>query len=200
MKIYNKRHFAAGLFSLTAFWVAALNLVEGSWTYKLITFALTVKYLYTGLTKAGSERAKHINAHYDETDRMLHGKYHVLKGNLPLIVLAGFLVAIPAKMVEKYSNRIINIHPSLIPSFCGVGYYGLKVHEKVLERGNKVTGATVHYVDAGTDTGPIILQKAVEIKDGDTPEVLQRRVMEEAEWKLLPAAIQLIADRKKNKE
>ena len=92
MKIYNKRHFAAGLFSLTAFWVAALNLVEGSWTYKLITFALTVKYLYTGLTKAGSERAKHINAHYDETARMLHGKYHVLKGNLPLIVLAGFIV------------------------------------------------------------------------------------------------------------
>lgn len=119
---------------------------------------------------------------------------------LDLIVLAGCLVVIPPKMVERYPNQIINVHPSLIPSFCGTGYYGLKVHEAALERGVKVTGATVHYVDAGTDTGPIILQKAVEIKDGDTPEVLQRRVMEEAEWKLLPAAIQLIADRKKNKE
>ena len=111
-----------------------------------------------------------------------------------LIVLAGFLVAIPAKMVEKYSNRIINIHPSLIPSFCGVGYYGLKVHEKVLERGAKVTGATVHFVNEGMDEGPIIAQKAVYVKEDDTPEVLQRRVMEEAEWILLPQAIDDIAN------
>lgn len=111
-----------------------------------------------------------------------------------LIVLAGFLVAIPAKMVEKYSNRIINIHPSLIPSFCGVGYYGLKVHEKVLERGAKVTGATVHFVNEGMDEGPIIAQKAVYVEEEDTPEVLQRRVMEEAEWILLPQAIDDIAN------
>lgn len=111
-----------------------------------------------------------------------------------LIVLAGFLVVIPEKMIETYENRIINIHPSLIPSFCGTGYYGLKVHEAALERGVKLTGATVHYVDKGTDTGPIIMQKAVEVRDGDTPEVLQRRVMEEAEWKILPAAINQIAN------
>ncbi len=110
-----------------------------------------------------------------------------------LIVLAGFLVVIPEKMIDAYENRIINIHPSLIPSFCGTGYYGLKVHEAALARGVKVTGATVHYVDKGTDTGPIIMQKAVYIQDGDTPKILQQRVMEEAEWKLLPAAIQKIA-------
>jgi phosphoribosylglycinamide formyltransferase-1 len=112
-----------------------------------------------------------------------------------LIVLAGFLVVIPPKMIEKYSGRIINIHPSLIPSFCGTGYYGLKVHEAALERGVKVTGATVHYVDEGTDTGPIILQKAVEILEGDTPKVLQQRVMEQAEWVILPKAVQMIADK-----
>lgn len=110
-----------------------------------------------------------------------------------LIVLAGFLVVIPEMLIAKYRGRIINIHPSLIPSFCGTGYYGLKVHEAALERGVKVTGATVHYVDEGTDTGPIIMQKAVEVKEGDTPEVLQRRVMEEAEWVILPAAIDAIA-------
>ena len=110
-----------------------------------------------------------------------------------LIVLAGFLVVIPPEMIRRYRNRIINIHPSLIPSFCGTGYYGLKVHEAALARGVKVTGATVHFVDEGTDTGPIILQKAVEVRQGDTPEVLQRRVMEEAEWQILPQAIGLIA-------
>ncbi|PWJ51483.1 phosphoribosylglycinamide formyltransferase [Faecalicatena contorta] len=110
-----------------------------------------------------------------------------------LIVLAGFLVVIPAIMIEKYRNRIINIHPSLIPAFCGKGYYGLGVHEAALERGVKVTGATVHFVDEGTDTGPILLQKAVEIKQGDTPDVLQQRVMKQAEWEILPAAIDLIA-------
>ena len=111
-----------------------------------------------------------------------------------LIVLAGFLVAIPEAMVHKYSNRIINIHPSLIPSFCGVGYYGLKVHEKALERGVKVTGATVHFVTEGMDEGPIIAQKAVAVEDEDTPEILQRRVMEQAEWILLPRAIDDIAN------
>lgn len=110
-----------------------------------------------------------------------------------LIVLAGFLVVIPPAMIAKYRNQIINIHPSLIPSFCGVGYYGLKVHQAALARGVKVVGATVHFVDEGTDTGPIILQKAVEVKQGDTPEILQRRVMEQAEWKILPEAINLIA-------
>ena len=111
-----------------------------------------------------------------------------------LVVLAGFLVVIPEKMIAKYRNRIINIHPSLIPSFCGTGYYGLKVHEGALSRGVKITGATVHFVDEGTDTGPIILQKAVEVENGDTPEILQRRVMEEAEWILLPQAIDDIAN------
>ena len=113
-----------------------------------------------------------------------------------LVVLAGFLVVIPPEMIQKYRNRIINIHPSLIPSFCGTGYYGLKVHEGALERGVKVTGATCDFVDEGTDTGPIILQKAVEIKQGDTPEVLQKRVMEQAEWIIMPKAIDLIANGK----
>lgn len=113
-----------------------------------------------------------------------------------LLVLAGFLVVIPPAMTAKYKNRMINIHPSLIPAFCGKGYYGLKVHEAALERGVKVVGATVHFVDEGTDTGPIILQKAVEVEQGDTPEVLQRRVMEQAEWKILPKAIDLIANDK----
>lgn len=113
-----------------------------------------------------------------------------------LVVLAGYLVVIPEEMIQKYRNRIINVHPSLIPSFCGTGYYGLKVHEGVLSRGVKVTGATVHFVDEGTDTGPIILQKAVAVEQGDTPEVLQRRVMEQAEWKILPQAIDLIANGK----
>ena len=113
-----------------------------------------------------------------------------------LVVLAGYLVAIPEMLVKAFPNKIINIHPSLIPSFCGVGYYGLKVHEAALARGVKVTGATVHFVDCGMDTGPIILQKAVEIEEGDTPEVLQRRVMEQAEWVILPRAIDMIANGK----
>ena len=113
-----------------------------------------------------------------------------------LIVLAGFLVVIPEKMIQRYRNRIINIHPSLIPAFCGTGFYGLKVHEAALERGVKVVGATVHFVDEGTDTGPIILQKAVEVQKEDTPKSLQKRVMEEAEWKILPQAVDLIANGK----
>ena len=118
----------------------------------------------------------------------------MLRLNPDLIVLAGFLVRIPTKMVESFRNRIINIHPSLIPSFCGVGYYGLKVHEKALERGVKVTGATVHFVNEEMDEGPIIAQKAVYIEENDTPELLQRRVMEQAEWILLPQAIDDIAN------
>ena len=116
--------------------------------------------------------------------------------NPDLIVLAGCLVVIPECVVKAFPNKIINIHPSLIPSFCGTGYYGLKVHEKVLERGVRVSGATVHFVDEGTDTGPIILQKPVMIKQDDTPEVLQRRIMEQAEWKIMPMAINLIANGK----
>ena len=125
-------------------------------------------------------------------DALLEG---VSKYNPDLIVLAGFLVAMPEKMVKAFPEKIINIHPSLIPSFCGKGYYGLKVHEAALQRGVKVTGATVHYVDEGTDTGKIIFQKPVMIEDGDTPEILQKRVMEQAEWIILPEAINMIANR-----
>jgi phosphoribosylglycinamide formyltransferase-1 len=120
----------------------------------------------------------------------------LVRSGAELIVLAGFLVVIPAKLIAQFPYKIINVHPSLIPSFCGTGYYGLKVHEGVLERGVKVTGATVHFVDEGTDTGPIILQKAVEVEPDDTPQSLQKRVMEQAEWKLLPQAIGLIAENK----
>ncbi len=118
----------------------------------------------------------------------------VQESGADLVVLAGCLVIIPEQMVKAYQNRIINIHPSLIPAFCGTGYYGLKVHEKALERGVKLTGATVHFVDSGTDSGPILLQKAVAVEDGDTPEQLQKRVMEQAEWVILPEAINLIAN------
>ena len=114
--------------------------------------------------------------------------------NPDLVVLAGFLVVIPEKMIAAYRNRIINIHPSLIPSFCGTGYYGLKVHEAALEKGVKVVGATVHFVDEGTDTGAIIMQQPVAVEKGDTPESLQRKVMEQAEWKIMPKAIDLIAN------
>ncbi len=120
----------------------------------------------------------------------------LIESEADLVVLAGCLVVIPEKIVDKFENRIINIHPSLIPSFCGKDYYGLKVHESVLERGVKVTGATVHFVDKGTDTGPIILQKAVSVQPKDTPQILQRRVMEEAEWVIMPKAIDMIANGK----
>jgi phosphoribosylglycinamide formyltransferase-1 len=118
------------------------------------------------------------------------------QNNIDLIILAGYLYILPESLVKKYKNRIINVHPSLIPAFCGEGYYGLKVHRAVLDRGVKVTGATVHFVDEGTDTGPIILQKAVAVQEGDTPELLQRRVMEEGEWILLPEAVRLISEGK----
>lgn len=147
------------------------------------------------------ERAKNagIDTEYispkDYPDRELFGKDMLTileKYGIDLLVLAGYLVILPAGIFKQYRNRIINIHPSLIPSHCGMGYYGLKVHESVLAAGNKVTGATVHFVDEQTDHGPIILQKAVEVCEGDTPEILQRRVMEQAEWELLPRAIDLI--------
>ena len=132
---------------------------------------------------------------YADRDAFNHALLQTIQSYEPgLVVLAGCLVVIPEIMIQAYPNKIINIHPSLIPSFCGTGYYGLKVHEKALERGVKVTGATVHFVDEGTDTGPIILQKAVEIQQGDTPKVLQQRVMEQAEWVIMPKAIDLIAN------
>ena len=115
-----------------------------------------------------------------------------------LIVLAGYLVIVPEIVIRAYENKIINIHPSLIPAFSGPGYYGLKVHEEVLKRGCRVTGATVHFVDTGTDTGPIIKQKAVYVQDGDTPEILQKRVMEEAEWEILPETIKELAEKRCN--
>ena len=129
-----------------------------------------------------------------EFNRVLLEKLNELQADL--VVLAGFLVVIPEEMIHVYRNRIINIHPSLIPAFCGTGYYGLKVHEAALARGVKIVGATVHCVDEGTDTGPIILQKAVEVEEEDTPKILQQRVMEQAEWKILPQAIDLIANGK----
>lgn len=135
----------------------------------------------------------------DYEDRSQFGKAMVKalqERGIELVVLAGYLVIVPVELIHAYENRIINIHPSLIPSFCGKGFYGLKVHEEVLRRGCKVTGATVHFVDEGTDTGPIILQRAVYVEEGDTPEVLQRRVMEQAEWHILPEAIDLIANGK----
>ena len=144
---------------------------------------LNIPYLYVN-PKAYANKEEY------ETEILKHLKD---KG-VQLIVLAGYMRFIGKVLLEAYPKRIINIHPSLIPSFCGVGFYGLHVHEGVLARGVKVSGATVHFVDTGTDTGPIILQKAVEVQQGDTPEVLQRRVMEEAEWKILPKAIDLIAN------
>lgn len=132
----------------------------------------------------------------DYEDREAFNRAFILeieKEEPDLIVLAGFLVTLPAELIRSYGNRIINIHPSLIPSFCGTGYYGLKVHEAALARGVKITGATVHFVDEGMDTGPIIMQKAVAVRENDTPEILQKRVMEEAEWLLLPRCINLIA-------
>lgn len=132
---------------------------------------------------------------YTSREEFYSALLHTVESFQPdLVVLAGFLVNLPAQMIEEFKNRIINIHPSLVPSFCGVGYYGLKVHEAVLERGVKVTGATVHIVDSGIDTGKILLQKAVDVREDDTPKMLQQRVMEQAEWKILPEAIHKIAN------
>ena len=139
----------------------------------------------------------------DYENKQAYGAYlaqFLNEHEIDLVVLAGFLVVLPENFINDFSGKIINIHPSLIPSFCGDGFYGLKVHEAALERGVKVTGATVHYVDAGCDTGPIIMQKAVYVEDGDTAETLQRRVMEQAEWVILPAAIKEIAEKTDRRE
>ncbi|MCR4745867.1 MAG: phosphoribosylglycinamide formyltransferase [Lachnospiraceae bacterium] len=152
-------------------------------------------YALTRAREAGIEAVSVVKKDCVDIDDFNHKLLAALDEASPdLVVLAGFLVVLPPELVNKYKNKIINIHPSLIPSFCGKGCYGLKVHEEALKRGVKVTGATVHFVDEGCDSGPIIVQKAVEIQDNDTPEVLQRRVMEEAEWKILPHAIDLIAN------
>ncbi|MGB4661648.1 MAG: phosphoribosylglycinamide formyltransferase [Mobilitalea sp.] len=143
------------------------------------------------LAEAVSKKDFENREQFDEALMKVLDCYHV-----DLVVLAGCLLILPEKMVRKYKNRIINIHPSLIPAFCGDGFYGLKVHEAVLARGVKVTGATVHFVDEGTDTGPIILQKPVMVQDDDTAKVLQQRVMEQAEWEILPEAVRLIAENK----
>lgn len=136
-----------------------------------------------------------IKRDYEDSDKFSKALLELIDSyRVDLIVLAGCLMILPECIVHKYANKIINIHPSLIPSFCGDGFYGLKVHEAVLARGVKVTGATVHFVDEGTDTGPIILQKAVEVREDDTAEILQKRVMEQAEWVILPEAVRLISE------
>ncbi len=144
--------------------------------------------------KAGIPGEAVVKKDYESTEAFNKALLETIDKYSPdLIVLAGYLVIVPAEVIKKYRNKIINIHPSLIPSFCGDGFYGLKVHEAVLARGCKVTGATVHFVDEGTDTGPIITQKAVYVQEGDTPEILRKRVMEEAEWIILPEAIKKLA-------
>ena len=145
--------------------------------------------------KAGIEAVCVSPRDYETRERFNEAFVQEIDQAVPdLIVLAGFLVVIPPQLIRRYENRIINIHPSLIPSFCGPGYYGLKVHEAALARGVRITGATVHFVDEGTDTGPIIMQQAVAVLEGDTPETLQKRVMEEAEWVILPKSLNLIAN------
>ncbi len=171
---------------------------DGRITNARINVVISNKDGVYALTRA---RENHIHAEvvspkkYEEREAFHQALLEKLQEyGVNFIVLAGYLVVIPELIIKHYAGRIINVHPSLIPSFCGSGYYGLKVHEAALNRGVKLTGATVHFVDEGTDTGPIILQKAVEVLEGDTPEVLQKRVMEEAEWDILPKAINLIAN------
>lgn len=144
---------------------------------------------------AGIEAVYESPKDYQDKDCFADAMIKIFKKyNIDLVVFAGYLVVVPGKLIAEYKNHIINIHPSLIPAHCGMGYYGLKVHKSVLEAGNKVTGATVHFVDEEADHGPIILQKAVEVHEGDTPEILQKRVMEQAEWNILPEAINLIGE------
>ena len=146
---------------------------------------------------AGIEGIVLARSDYENVDAYSEALENLLKEkHTDLIVLAGFMTITNEKFTKAFENKIINVHPALIPSFCGKGFYGIHVHEAALEYGVKVTGATVHIVDEGTDTGPILLQKAVEVKEGDTPEILQRRVMEQAEWKIMPQAIRLIAEGK----
>lgn len=174
------------------------NLENGSISNAEIAVVISNNHNTYALTRAADHGIEGIcisPKDYQNREEFHKGLLEALERyQVDLIVLAGYLVVIPEEMIQKYRNRIINIHPSLIPAFCGKGYYGLKVHEGVLARGVKLTGATVHFVDEGTDTGPIILQKAVEVQPGDTPETLQRRVMEQAEWQILPKAIDLIAN------
>ena len=177
---------------------AIIDAVEnGTITNTSIEFVISNKPNAYALERAGKHgiSAQCISPKSYDTREAFHValKEAIDSYEVDLIVLAGYLVILPESIIRSYRNKIVNIHPSLIPSFCGDGFYGLKVHEGVLSRGVKVTGATVHFVDEGTDTGPIILQKAVEVQKGDTPELLQRRVMEEAEWIILPKAIDLIA-------
>lgn len=152
-------------------------------------------YALTRAMKAGLPALCESPKDYKDKDSFADAMAGIFKKyNIDLVVFAGYLVVVPDKLIKEYRNRIINIHPSLIPAHCGMGYYGLKVHESVLAAGNKVTGATVHFVDEEADHGPIILQKAVEVCEGDTPEVLQKRVMEQAEWNILPEAVNLIGE------
>lgn len=152
-------------------------------------------YALTRAKNAGIEGVTVSPKEYETRELFNKALLRAVKEASPdLIVLAGFLVTIPPELIREYPDRIINIHPSLIPSFCGKGCYGLHVHEKALARGVKVTGATVHFVNEGLDSGSIILQKPVAVEDGDTPEILQKRVMEQAEWIILPRAIGLIAE------
>jgi phosphoribosylglycinamide formyltransferase-1 len=160
---------------------------------KLVVSNKSDAYALTRAEKAGIPGMCISPKDFDSRDAFADKMIEVMKEyDIDLIVLAGYLVIVPEKLIHEYRNRIINIHPSLIPSHCGMGYYGLKVHESVLAAGNKVTGATVHFVDEKADHGPIILQKAVEVREGDTPQILQKRVMEQAEWNILPEAIDLI--------
>ena len=174
------------------------SIADGRITNAVITRVISSKpgvYALDRAAGAGIDTCVICRKNYENTDEFNRALIEaVAQSEADLIVLAGFLVVLPADLIKRYENRIINIHPSLIPSFCGKGYYGLKVHEEALKRGVKVTGATVHFVDEGCDTGPIIQQKAVYVEEGDTPEILQKRVMEQAEWKIMPEAIDMIAN------
>ena len=176
--------------------IDAIN--DGKITNTELALVISNKESAYALTRAENAGVKGVYIspkQFDDKEAYSQEMIRIIKeAGCELVVLAGFLVVLPESFVNAFEGKIINIHPSLIPSFCGDGFYGLKVHEKALERGVKVTGATVHYVDAGTDTGPIINQKAVYIEPGDTPEVLQKRVMEQAEWIILPQAIDDIAN------
>lgn len=180
---------------------AIIDAVEsGVITNTELTFVLSNKPDAYALTRAKNHGIKQIvvnNKEYDTKEAFEKALIEAIdEQNVDLIVLAGMMLMMPLELVRKYKNKIINIHPSLIPAFCGQGYYGLHVHEKVLQKGAKVSGATVHFVDEIYDNGPIILQKAVDVCPGDTPEILQKRIMEQAEWKILPKAIDLIANGK----
>ncbi len=154
-------------------------------------------YALTRAENNGIETAVIRRKDYDEFDKYDEALTELLKSkNADLVVLAGFMTILGKGVIRAFENRIINIHPALIPSFCGEGYYGLRVHEEALKKGVKVTGATAHFVNEVCDGGPIIIQKAVEVKDGDTPEILQKRVMEQAEWIILPRAVALFCEDK----